>query len=296
MQTDVMIAAASRLAKEITITAVAHGMPRETNHNAKAAIKPNHAVTTRIAATTPQATIHTSARPARRVSSDSNSRKSEMTRRADANAPDSSSRTLWGGDLVPSGAALLPNEASPVRATLPCRRRAVLSGRLRELSNPRSEYLTNDAADQEAGDQGDSHGFERVCRDVLACVIDKFLWPCHQALPLLAKPFGGRRSNISRPIDRVVGKFRGAIDDRLGFACRFVGCPGDSLHGGMRTGCSLMHGAIAFCGISGSVSEAGAYGGFHGSSPVGASKTGKQNLLHHGPRADDFHESRRFSS
>ena len=136
MQTNVMIAAASKLASEITVTAAAHGMPRETAHNAMAAMRPNHAATTRIAATAPQATIHASVRPARRVSSDNNSRKSEMTRRPDANVSDSSLRTPLGGDRVPSGAA---PEASRVRATLPCPGSAVLSERLGEPSNPRSE-------------------------------------------------------------------------------------------------------------------------------------------------------------
>lgn len=121
-----MLAAASRLASEIAMTAAPQGKPGETAHNARAAMKPNHAVTARIAATAPQATIHTSVRPARRVSSANNSRKSEMTRRADANVSDTPSRTQCG------------DEASLAPATPPCRGSAVLSG-LGEPSNPRSE-------------------------------------------------------------------------------------------------------------------------------------------------------------
>jgi hypothetical protein len=137
MQTHTTIAATSKLIDEITATAVIHGMPSEAAHNASTIINPNHAVTTRIAAATPQATIHASVSPARRVSSVNKSRKSEMTRRTDVNVPDNSSRMLWGGD-VSSEAALLPDEASPAGVTLPGRGSAASSDRLSDLSNARS--------------------------------------------------------------------------------------------------------------------------------------------------------------
>ena len=106
MHTRMRTAPAVTLTSETPITAAINGKPRESSHSTTAIMNPSHAAEMQIAETNPHTTIHISARPARRPSSDTRSRRFESTARTAANAVDNSLTTpAVGGEdsaLAPS--------------------------------------------------------------------------------------------------------------------------------------------------------------------------------------------------
>ena len=113
MHTRISTAPAITLTSETPITVAINGAPRARSHSATAVMSPSQAAEMQIAETRPHATIHMSARPARRPSSDSRSRRFESVARAAANTLDNSLSTpaVGGGDSAP--AASVRGAASP---------------------------------------------------------------------------------------------------------------------------------------------------------------------------------------